>query len=954
MKRKYHLISNTHWDREWRFPFQRNRQMLVQMIDSVLDILVKEPKYRAFHLDSQSIVLDDYLQIRPDKKSLIAKLVKAKRLFIGPWYILPDEFLVGGENLIRNLLLGHKTCKLFGRVSKVGYSPFSWGQISQLPQLYAGFGIDVIMFYRGINSLDSPKAEFIWVGADGTKTISSRFSTLPRYNFYFYIYRPVVHNEFPFDVEYKWSKGGTPFHFADKDLSNEDYFIPNPADYYFKENIVPQVNKIIEDQANDFTTPNVIWMEGHDSSGPNIKTVRIVDDIKKMMPEVNVIHSTLECYIDDLKREADYSKLPVVKGERRSAQFDRRSGNLYGHVTSSRMYLKQKNFEAEKWLQFFAEPFNSISGILGKNINDEYLNIAWNFIIQNSAHDSIGGCSLDEIHDDMMNRYKQAIEISKGVFDSAIKYLILQTNTSLFSDVIKRHEQPVNKQTQPNGYLSNDENIYLTAFNPSFSSRNEIIEAHIDIPDEFDKGSFVIIDDNGNEIDYQLIKVKKHEPVLEQLIDRPMYFKMTKYKCLLNLKNLPSFGLKTFKIIPLVNVEAINKNSNSSIEPIGKNNSILNEKTLSLENRFVKVKVNKDGTFNITDKIGKNNYKNLGYFYDEGEGGHAWVHTPIEPFISTLNSNPEIKPGKHGHLVSSIKVSHKIRIPYSRLKNESDEEMKFVELPIKMKIILKADSPKVFLSIKINNKAESHRLRIMFPTELKAEYSYAEGQFDVVARPIKRPDTKDWIEQPQYDYPFHHFVSLPEKERGISFFGNGLKEYEVLEDKQQTLALTLIKAFEYIIAPSSQQDYSKKKGSQCTGKAKFSIVLFPHSKSWEKTEVYNEALNFQNSISLVQHGTTYGYLPLSQSFIKLKSGKIIFSAFKKADNNKGFILRLYNPYSKAIDETVMLNFKVKEVSETTLEEIPIEKLSLMRKDNLAYITTKFQAKKIKTFLLITD
>ncbi|MBZ0201105.1 MAG: hypothetical protein K8H86_14630, partial [Ignavibacteriaceae bacterium] len=136
----FHIISNTHWDREWRFPFQRNRQMLVDMIDSVLDILEKEPEYRAFHLDSQSIVLHDYLQIKPQKKDLIVKLVKANRLLIGPWYILPEEFQVGGENLIRNLLIGHKVCKEYGGVSKIGYSPFSWGQISQLPQIYKEFG----------------------------------------------------------------------------------------------------------------------------------------------------------------------------------------------------------------------------------------------------------------------------------------------------------------------------------------------------------------------------------------------------------------------------------------------------------------------------------------------------------------------------------------------------------------------------------------------------------------------------------------------------------------------------------------------------------------------------------------------------------------------------------------------------------------------------------------------
>jgi mannosylglycerate hydrolase len=126
----FHIISNTHWDREWRFPFQRNRQMLVDMIDAVLDILESEPEYRAFHLDSQSIVLKDYLEIKPQNKERIIKLTRENRLLHGPWYILPEEFQVGGENHIRNLLLGHKTSHAHGGVSKIGYSPFSWGQIS--------------------------------------------------------------------------------------------------------------------------------------------------------------------------------------------------------------------------------------------------------------------------------------------------------------------------------------------------------------------------------------------------------------------------------------------------------------------------------------------------------------------------------------------------------------------------------------------------------------------------------------------------------------------------------------------------------------------------------------------------------------------------------------------------------------------------------------------------------
>ena len=145
-----HYISNTHWDREWKFSAQKTRYMLVYMMDMLFDIFEKEPNFKHFHLDSQTLPLQDYLEICPEKTETVKKYVKEGKLAVGPWFCLPDEFCVGGESLIRNLLLGHKIAKKFGGVSKTGYSPFGWGQISQMPQIYQGFGINFASFYRGL------------------------------------------------------------------------------------------------------------------------------------------------------------------------------------------------------------------------------------------------------------------------------------------------------------------------------------------------------------------------------------------------------------------------------------------------------------------------------------------------------------------------------------------------------------------------------------------------------------------------------------------------------------------------------------------------------------------------------------------------------------------------------------------------------------------------------------
>ena len=889
----FHVISNTHWDREWRFPFEKNRQMLVDMIDETLKILETNPDYRAFHLDSQSVVLTDYLEIKPHMKDKIKRFVQQDRLLIGPWFILPEEFQVGGENLIRNLLLGHKICKEFGKVSKIGYSPFSWGQISQLPQIYSEFGIDVIMFYRGINSLDSPKAEFLWKGADGSIALASRFSTMPRYNFYFYIYRPVIHNEQIADVEYKWSWGGVTFHFADKDLKDEDFYIIKPNDGYYKENIIPSVNAIIEKQANDFTTPHVIWMEGHDSSGPNTKTTRIIADIKELMPEIDVRHSTLEEYAKLLKESADYNSLKIVEGERRSSQYDHRSGNLYGYTTSARMYLKQKNFDAERWAQFYAEPFNVLSGIFGRDINDKYLDIAWRLIVENSAHDSIGGCSLDEIHEDMMNRYKRAIEISKGVYERALKYLVLNIDSKSYPD----------------------KSIHLAVVNPTNYERTEVCEIYIDVSTELDQDSIELIDENGEKAQVEIINKEYKEPILEQMIDRPMYFKMNRYKILALIEKAKSFGLKTYYVKQIV--EQNKKNAEKKLVKKIKDNFVL-------ENDYLKVKINQNGTFDVYHKETKANYKNIGYFYDEGDAGHAWVFKKEEPVFDTLNSKPTIEILTNNSLKAEILIKNVLKIP-KNIKERSSKSKKKDLSNIEIVLIARLTKTSKYLEfeVDINNTAEDHRLRMMFPTNLKAEYSYGEGQFDVVKRGIKRIDSKDWVEQPMYDYPMHHFVDLSDGKKGAAILVDGLKEYEAIDHQQRTLAITMFRAFKYVIVPSSVQDFSHKKGSQCLGWNKYRLAFYPHKGDYQEGNVYEEALKFNLPLRFVQIGKTEGTLPRNFSFFEIEPKEIIFSCFKKANNDEQglYYIRLYNPTDKTIEGRIKSLKSPDCVFEATMEEL---------------------------------
>jgi mannosylglycerate hydrolase len=148
-----------HWDREWYLTFQQFRLKLVHLIDKLLDILENDQEFKYFLLDGQTILLEDYMQIRSEMESDLRKYINAGRLLIGPWYVSSDEFLSAPESLIRNLFEGDRQCQQYGTKMMVGYLPDTFGHIGQIPQILRGFGIDTACLWRG---LDDQPSELIW------------------------------------------------------------------------------------------------------------------------------------------------------------------------------------------------------------------------------------------------------------------------------------------------------------------------------------------------------------------------------------------------------------------------------------------------------------------------------------------------------------------------------------------------------------------------------------------------------------------------------------------------------------------------------------------------------------------------------------------------------------------------------------------------------------------------
>ena len=167
MARRVDIVPHTHWDREWHTPFQTFRLRLVDLLDGLLPQLEADPSYAHFLLDGQMAVVDDYLAVRPEAEERLRALAGSGRLAMGPWYALPDEFLVSGETLVRNLQHGLDVAARFGGAMEVGYLPDMFGHVAQMPQLLRQFGFEHAVVWRGVPSAID-RSGFWWSSPDGS------------------------------------------------------------------------------------------------------------------------------------------------------------------------------------------------------------------------------------------------------------------------------------------------------------------------------------------------------------------------------------------------------------------------------------------------------------------------------------------------------------------------------------------------------------------------------------------------------------------------------------------------------------------------------------------------------------------------------------------------------------------------------------------------------------------
>jgi alpha-mannosidase len=567
-----------------------------------------------------------------------------------------------------------------------------------------------------------------------------------------------------------------------------------------------------------------------------------------------------------------------VKGEMRNLSTGGDTSPLFGWIISARTDIKQDNFRTERDLISYAEPLAVFSAMLGLVYPQAFVDKAYNWLLQNHGHDSIGGCSRDIISEDMLFRSRQSREISACVTENALKAIA----GSIKIDKEKRRD------------------VAMIAYNPSAFKRSQITRAYLLVPNDWEGEGIEITDAQNNKVEFDIVgKDDSYYQVVQSPNDCANSFLMSRYQIDLRLEDIPSMGYKTFFVKPA----GRKRNAKGSM--------ITGPTTM--ENEFICVTIKHNGTLTILDKETGTTYDNQGYFKDSSEIGNPWEHEAVEneQVLSTIEVTASIELIKDTAFEASFEVTIDWKLPKGRSEDEKNRSPELVEHRIINTVSLKQGQRWVEVETNFENKAEDHYLRVCFDSGIDTDKVHVQGQFDVVERSLEKIDYSIFDEAPQPENPMNSFIDLSDGHTGLALLNDGLKAYEVMGDEDKTMCLTLLRSFplRICVTPLEMTDYSNiDNSSQCLGEQTFRYGVMPHKGDWQQANLWQTSEKFNLPMLLTQIAPTeHGTGPLEKSFLELEIENLHVSAVKKSEDGDGWCVRLFNQGNEIIKNKIRLN-----------------------------------------------
>lgn len=679
------VYYHTHWDREWYMPFRAYQVRLAEVVDEILDRL-EQGVLPCFMLDGQTVVLEDYLELRPENRARLKRLVESGQISIGPWYVMPDEFLVGGESLIRNLVRGIRESQAWGCSLFTGYLPDTFGHSADMPTIFKHCGIDSAVVWRGVNPA---KSLFRWESPNHASVLALHLN-----DGYFQM---MLH----------------------------DWAATEPQQLDALDALVKKLERV------SVPGERALLPIGGDHLAPVTEHGHAL--LKGRFP--NLDETTPEKY---LARVNVNGKLAHIAGE----LTDNSGSFLLPGVYSSRLYLKQANRRLEHLLVHKLEPLLAMAQAWlpqGRFRHPAHeLDLAWKTLILNHPHDSICGCSVDEVHRENEVRFDQVEQLGEAMLHRA-EYALTQALAG-----------------------SNEWLVFNTTAQP-YTGVVSVLE---DLPDE---------------------QAESHVQASAQTVLQDEYLHDAHRLPLSHLTKLRKVGHLWVEGVPPFGVKRIPKHSAGQAGSVTPPPVIVDRNRL--ENELLHVRVEGDGTLTVSDKRTGQKNPGLMEFRLQPDQGDSYNSAPVP-------GQPGVKLEFRGcqHYEGSGGLRGQIVLNYSHTEEKGGYAFSY---GFTTTLSLSAGSDLLeFETVFVNQCMPQHKLQVGFPTGKPIESVAAESHLGIVARaydPAYRPQDHMPVEKMKElksnTGPIQRFISA----NGQSWITEGLTEYEVY---QKTLLITLLRSFQ--------------------------------------------------------------------------------------------------------------------------------------------------------------
>ena len=950
-KYKVHVVSGTHWDREWRFTAEQSKLRLAELVDGVIEKLEQDPGFRHYMLDGGAVVLEDYMSVRPEMFERLKALVSSGRTPTVAWYTLPETNLVMPEAMIRNLLIGRRIAKPFGGTMRAGYTATGYGQPAQLPQIYKGFDIDSATFYRGTTRYQQPPVCW-WQSPDGSKVLLVRgHDEVTRTNWWYFAYMPIVLGTGSDPVEamngYEYTTADQPVHMADNKLCQMGFKAMTPqAAIPRSSKAIMKGYQVFRDQAYKYAVgQHVIGYDMEDNSTPWSEQPKLIERLNGLLDDTEIVQSTMDECVDAIAKEVEGCDIHVQQGELRNTLVEFGWNGLFGMSQSSRVDLKMLNEKSETEMVLLAEPLASFAEAVGSKYPRTSLDAAWLDLLKNHSHDSICGAAVDDAHKDMCYRFRQVQTVAEEVSRRACE--------GIWGRIDHSHCQE-NDQT-------------LTVFNTLPYRRSGVQQFVLDLPcNMFDQDFtrlptgvatpylFDILNEKGKPIPFTVTDFQETKIAFEHEMRSPGSAIKVKRHRILMTADLPAMGYRSF---------IIRRHSPRYIQipKPGQVRGHIAQPGGVLENDFLKVEINSNGTFSLTDKKNKHAYENLHYFDDRLSSGDAHHDRPIyqDEVFTTLGLNATIVMAESNPMRGIYRIELKMPVSTEAVDGWYRSRQQ-VEIPITVWLTLEKGGRRVDIRTKVDNRAKDHRLFAMFPTNIKTDTVSVETSYAVEERSFLWKQTADNAEG-HYPYqPMQNFLDLSDGKTGMAVINKGLREYTVWDDPKRTVALTLLRTYgEYYVTTNSNLTPDEKElypGKHLPGELEFNYAIYPHAGNWAEGSVMTETYDFKTPVRAIQGPAKKGELPSTQSFFKIApEGKVMLSALCQSEDGKAIILRIWNTTDEPIEAKIRTTLPFKSASKVNMGEIEVvDQLKLsggavtvpMRKAEITTIKFWFNSNKV--------